>query len=1314
LEPPGWGIEAEDGELIVYESGEWVKRFRRREIGDFWQTYLEIVSSAAGNPAGSRCLSSCQGLKIANKDTRYVVFNEIETADDPALKILFLVAPFEKEPIESQLEELVELIDPLHVLLNPTADRKPTLDQLTRFASRAYPYYLLADQESWLAIEREGEANLALSAEEEKVLRSVSIPSQGASGLPVFINGRAGSGKSTMLLYLFADYCYRKWLKGLPGELLFLTYNERLLDVAKNGVRNLLSCHHRFLANKPGNDVGEIDTFFQPFQRFLIELLPPLERKRFEPERKISFHRFKELFTGAPLRKTVPSDEEGRRELLRERELALRLPEAKMWSPELCWHLIRAFIKGYLFEEYMTPEDYHDLPRRERTISEDTFAEIWATIWDKWYRPITSEERGYWDDQDLIRAVLQLGCYRPEYAVIFCDEAQDFTRIELQLVMRLSMLSQYDLGYEAVHNLPFAFAGDPFQTLNPTGFRWSSLQAAFYDEVVAVLDPTKRWNLEINFQELTYNYRSTPPIVRATNLIQLWRHVLFSVPEIQPQMWWEKGNFPEPQKFILGRNFSPDELKRHAQQTIILVPCEEGQELSYIQQDPVLSAAFPQAAKEDPPKNVLSAITAKGLEFKRVILYKFGEACDVRVWQFLETSEEHPLEFEYFFNKLYVAASRAMERLFVVDSDEGDRRLWCYASASTEVDKFLQQANNAPIWEESIQTISLGAPESVSEIAEDDPYSVALEFKTKGLSLGNADLLRRAKQYYSILGDPAEAQLCEALALRFEGNFSAAGRLFLDRGNPSESWQSFWEGMCWPELRDWYEQYGRRRSEAVLDVAYDMAVFMTSSQTDVGPVRSFTRVLTDCIGRKQLGNSLSRQWREVVKEYVYRTAHLGERDLPASEWQDLGTLLRELDKTGYPGLVDLAGTFFYRATAYGPAVVCWEQAGITEKAEYYRAKAEVIGFPDGLAYLEKAKDYERIVSEWEKIGGSQKVTEVRWLKHVGPALEQLKRYREAFFVYTASADTKKARDMFAKGSKQLTNADRWKGLLHLIDYLVHRHLWIDAVQVLQSHEPDVVDHDTEKRRLSFDLARELAYSDLDPSKVSTAERQQYERFIEEILKASDWHKCLTIQEVGCALERIGGILSCLKFYERFQSDSDPELRRYAQGRWIVSKRKQEEHVRAPGGQAANERADQIHTELSNRAFDWGIRADTELSPLPMLRPRGVEGLPLGTSVEHLGGGSIRFQVGGLEVRTNATSKLVLITDTSTFKTLRVDLAAGQVSGLSELEMEQGSGIGQISFHVPTSGYSGVLSHDAEKTCLELRVQGAPGTVSLEF
>src|SRR4028119_1575445 len=591
LEPPGWEMETLTEDWVIYESEEWVTRFKKREIQNAWETYYQIVSGIRSETAKSEEFPDFASVKLCSLNNHYVLYSQPKTADPKIGGVLFLLAPFDHKPSGAEITEVgkrTALFDGSETT-NILA-RQLNLHDLTPFARRSYPAYLLADEESWLAIERGKEANLALSAEEEQILKSVSISSPGNGSLPLFINGRAGSGKSTMLLYLFADYCYRKYydkqgrrrVEPIPGEPLFLTYNERLLEVAREGVTMLLSSHHRFVAERSqGEDGNRIDRFFQPFQKFLFNLLPPQERSRFDPEKYISFHRFKQLYQGKS-----PSEALAK--------VVLHLPQSRRYSPETCWHVIRSFIKGYGLEEPMTPEDYHEeVPRRERTITLEKFQGIYDTIWERWYKRITKEQ-GYWDDQDVIAKVLQLKCYRADYTAIFCDEAQDFTRLELQLIMRLSMFSQYHLGYQPIPSLPFAFAGDPFQTLNPTGFHWSSVQAVFDAEVLTALDPAEQLKLVINFQELAFNYRSSPAIVQVTNLIQLWRHVLFDIHELQPQIAWQQGNFPQPQKFILNQNIDKEALRAYIKDTIIIVPCEEGEEAAYAKGDEVLSESFPQ------------------------------------------------------------------------------------------------------------------------------------------------------------------------------------------------------------------------------------------------------------------------------------------------------------------------------------------------------------------------------------------------------------------------------------------------------------------------------------------------------------------------------------------------------------------------------------------------------------------------------------------------------------------------------------------------------------------------------------------------
>ena len=218
-------------------------------------------------------------------------------------------------------------------------------------------------------------------------------------------------------------------------------------------------------------------------------------------------------------------------------------------------------------------------------VSLDVYEAVYRLIWN-WYAKLLEEE-GKWDDQDLIRAVLECGAVPPvEYSAIFCDEAQDFTRLEMHFILQASIFARYDLSeLQDIPGLPFAFAGDPLQTLNPTGFRWASVQSMFHEQIIQTVDPDRKHNLGMkHLDDLIYNYRSTQPIVETTNAILLARSHLFGQ-HTKPQQFWGKGK-PTfvPRKFLLEQ-ISISELKKHVQDTIILIPCDEGGEIAFIQGD---------------------------------------------------------------------------------------------------------------------------------------------------------------------------------------------------------------------------------------------------------------------------------------------------------------------------------------------------------------------------------------------------------------------------------------------------------------------------------------------------------------------------------------------------------------------------------------------------------------------------------------------------------------------------------------------------------------------------------------------------------
>ena len=137
----------------------------------------------------------------------------------------------------------------------------------------------------------------------------------------------------------------------------------------------------------------------------------------------------------------------------------------------------------------------------------------------------------------------------------FCDEAQDFTRVELEAIRRMSLFSDRTVTPQDVARIPFVFAGDQFQTVNPTGFRWDA-KAWFVEKFIFALDPNRRSGLnDINYHELSYNYRSTVRIVGFSNYVQALRAYLFDLPDVEPQIPWDNSSASPASYFQISQNF---------------------------------------------------------------------------------------------------------------------------------------------------------------------------------------------------------------------------------------------------------------------------------------------------------------------------------------------------------------------------------------------------------------------------------------------------------------------------------------------------------------------------------------------------------------------------------------------------------------------------------------------------------------------------------------------------------------------------------------------------------------------------------------
>lgn len=1115
-----------------------------------------------------------------------------------------------------------------------------------RASRRAYPAIILADDELWIDLEKEPVANMALSPEESEVLESAR---KSEHPFPLFINGRAGSGKSTILQYLFADLLF--YYLSTPGSRsmappVYLTANSDLLRVARGFVERLLQSGATFSQQSGGDLIDDnrdlLGDAFRQFQPHLLSMIDPEERnRRFARAARVDYTSFRRMWM----------------ERFGHEKQAIR-----EFGPDLSWHIIRSYIKGMSSETYLEPDDYAQLPENQITVSHQAFKLVYDRVWTGWYQRILEDE-SLWDDQDLTRYIVDHDLAKPIYPAVFCDEAQDFTRLELELLLRLNLFSNRTLPPNNISRVPFAFAGDQFQTLNPTGFRWDSIKASFVEKFIFALDPARRsGRTDLNYRELKFNYRSTHKIVRFSNHIQALRAALFRLPDLKPQTPWTS----EPRSFPVAWFRSNDALFwkkfREIEGFIIIVPCSEGEEFDFVQNDPFLREHV--RTEEGVPLNVLSPGRAKGCEYPAVIVYGFGAAESMEIVTRLESNgdstpsdPEKTLPMQYFINRLYVAISRPKRRLIVIDTDDGFARLWkCAQNEGAESLMLSRIKNGRQVWGSEIEGMSVGNVDDLTRESAGDPLENAKTFEADGLARQDAFMLTQAAISYRSGGDNAKANECRARAFEADGQLLSAGEAYFESGFVIPDgvrclWRAGRDG--WKELCTKLSQNPQIQKE--LEFEWARGIINRVASTDVVNILAkFAKRLDD----PKFAESCAAEpiWRDAISALLKPLLEQKQPAVAPESWNHLVSSLGRIRAMGVGIPSSTCAPVFFQAQRFSEAIAMWDDAGDTKSNEYLRAKANVEHYPQriiSLAKLDLAAEIVDAYSDNQEIALNQEQVIATI-----DAFRKVNRREEAYILaWKSSAFSPMFRlviDAMHKGAQPEAVRALHAGFI----ILVKQKQWDSLGTFLATREfaPSAEWREAPLKSLvesnldgiQSTLVRALARSEELVDSPSHVQRQISD-FLKGYLRVKDgqWRKSLSIQEAGAAIERAGRFTDAFAFYEALiKEKGGQDEKRFAQLRWLVCKQRQLDHERP---QAAVRRVNDIERELKQKMGELRLKTLDELDAFP-----GLQALQLPVLVSEEGDGQTH------QPSTQPTIKESTANETISLLPDRVEIAVGKL------------------------------------------------------
>lgn len=1047
---------------------------------------------------------------------------------------------------------------------------------------RGYPYTMLSNPVKWIAMEKNAKSNIALTEEQIECVSSEQL------NYPMFITGRAGSGKSTVLQYLFTEILTR-WYRiiyqtnsNLQNPL-YLSYSKELINEAKTMMEDLFEYNNciKDLKIDYAHDIKPYENkIFQTFENIrdacILKHDPSLLHTRFSPDKKISFRQFKSMWY----------EKYGKdRSML------------KNCGANISWHVIRTYIKGWDSDSYMPPEDYADkdyIGQKHRTVRNETFELVYNKVWLGWYKQLTESER--WDDLDVVRYLLDHDYVDGDFSAIYCDEAQDFTRTEIDFILKLSCFSNRTLDkVDLLYKLPFVFAGDEFQTLSPTGFSWESIRGYFADRIFSLT------GLENHFEnkalpktiEFVKNYRSTPQIVKVANRMQLLRAARFN----------EYSNPQEPHFKTVDADVycvSPNsDIKMWEQikdnNVYLIVPKDEGESVKqYIERTP-LSNFITYNEKSGQAKikhysssndsgysiKILSTSVAKGGEYANVLVYGFGlddnfsELTSNNLRQWFDNPKDDidkDIELKYQICNAYVALTRATKRLYIID-DFTPNSFWSfllYSMTNEEIRMTNELLENQMLNRISTKKVNWANPELLGWIREYKKTQMTFVTQTPAQKLDeinklrnnpdiDSDTLRQLAFDYKKFGMMEDFYLCQADAYYLEEKYEDAAALYLEAKNTNKYVDCYWHLLTISNnVAGLIDKIGQ-----VNDRIEDIRTFWCNKLNHTLYPADLKKLLNDIVIQLESDTSNITPWKKILN-FAFPLIEI-TKGAVSSIKQIIATNL----KLSNYGITienrDLA-LFAYKCDAIDDALVIWESMQRTLRPTiYYEYKWNNIDYPQKIEYAKDTKDphwYDKVVSEY-RFHKDLKL-EKEHLKILLDAIRlgnYIEEYKNLFPYMLATVDSyddisillneAKQFNIFVQdeavdvlGRVKFNKFNEWR--FYPSEYNTDEYLYfmaaVDSIKYIK--QPD--------------------YNEI----ISNKYKSGYETY--DIVREFDNHKnkaysLLFFSELGKAFEKRNKYTDILSYYEAAEKMSDNFIfKKYMDTRWIVYKELQANYEQSQG------------------------------------------------------------------------------------------------------------------------------------------------------
>lgn len=422
---------------------------------------------------------------------------------------------------------------------------------------------------------------------------------------PLIIIGSAGSGKTALTL---------EKLKACHGDVLYVTLSSYL-------VKNSRDLYYAHQYENPRQNVD-----FFSFQEFLESIQMPHGRL-------VTFRDFAQWFA--------------------------RLPRPGIKDAHKLFEEFRGVLTGpSVNSAWLSEEEYLNLGVKQSIFLDEERPLVYE-IFSR-YLDFLQQEKLY--DTNIL-SHNYLGRVTQRYDCVVVDEIQDFTNIQLFLILK-SLRKRNG----------FLLCGDSNQIVHPNFFSWSKLKSLFYTH--------GEWGDADLIRILRTNYRNSPQVTELANRILLLKNARFgSTDRESSYLVQSNGHVQGRVLFLQDRDNIRRELDAKTRTStrfaVVVMHAEQKAEASQHFRTPL----------------VFSIQEAKGLEYENIILYNFLSSESKRFREISKGVSHEDLQqelkysrakdktdkslevYKFYINALYVALTRAVRNLYWIEAEPKQRLL---------------------------------------------------------------------------------------------------------------------------------------------------------------------------------------------------------------------------------------------------------------------------------------------------------------------------------------------------------------------------------------------------------------------------------------------------------------------------------------------------------------------------------------------------------------------------------------------------------------------------------------------------------------